>query len=53
MRRGAATCAINNGAPDHLVMKQMRVASVQTVHRYSTLDAASLKIASMAVFRKS
>ena len=52
MRRGAATSAVNNGASEHSVQKQMRVLSVSTVRRYATLDKAALKAASSAVFRK-
>ena len=37
MRRGAATSAVNNGASDHSVQKQMRVMSVSKVRQYSTL----------------
>ena len=51
MRRGVATSAVNNGASDHSVHKQMRVMSVSTVRRYATLDKAALKLGSSAVFR--
>ena len=52
MRRGAATSAVNNGASDHSVQKQMRVMSVSTVRRYASLDREALKAASTAVFKK-
>ena len=52
MRRGAATSAVNNGASDHAVQKQMRVMSVSTVRRYASLDKEALKAASSAVFNK-
>ena len=52
MRRGAATSAVNNGASDHSVQKQMRVMSVSTVRRYASLDKEALKAASSAVFKK-
>ena len=52
MRRGAVTSAVNNGATDHAVMKQMRVSTNDTVRRYASLDKASLKSASTAVFKK-
>ena len=52
MRRGAVTSAVNNGATDHAVMKQMRVNTLDTVRRYASLDKASLKSASSAVFKK-
>ena len=52
MRRGAVTSAVNNGATDHSVMKQMRVNTLDTVRRYASLDKASLKSASTAVFNK-
>ena len=52
MRRGAVTAAINNGATDHAVQKQMRVASSATVRRYATLSDVMLKSASAAIFKK-
>ena len=52
MRRGAATNAVNNGATDHSVQKQMRVSSMATVRRYATLNKAALKSASSAIFKK-
>ena len=52
MRRGAATSAANNGASDHVIQKQMRVATVATVRRYSSLNIVSLKSACSAVFQK-
>ena len=52
MRRGAATSAVNNGASDHSVQKQMRVMSVSTVRRYASLDKEALKAAASAVFKK-
>ena len=52
MRRGAVTCAINNGASDHAVQKSMRVASGSTVRRYATLNDSLLKSASTAIFKK-
>ena len=35
MRRGGATAAVNKGASDHAVMKQMRVSTTATVRRYA------------------
>ena len=52
MRRGAVTAAINNGATDHAVQKQMRVASGATVRRYASLSDVMLKSASAAIFKK-
>ena len=52
MRRGAVTAAINNGASDHIVQKQMRVSSSSTVRRYATLSDVMLKTASAAIFKK-
>ena len=45
MRRGAATNAANNGASDHVIQKQMRVATVKTVRRYSSLNTVYLRSA--------
>ena len=50
MRRGGVTTAINNGAPEHVVQKQMRVASGATVRRYATVGKDLLRSASAAVF---
>jgi integrase len=50
MRRGAATAAVNNGASDHAVRKQMRVATVGTVHRYATVNSKLLAATCDAVF---
>ena len=50
MRRGGVTEAINSGASDHIVMKQMRVSAVQTVQRYATVNTAMLASASAAIF---
>ena len=52
MRRGAATSAANNGASDHIIQKQMRVSTVETVRRYSSLNTVTLKTACTAVFQK-
>jgi integrase len=52
MRRGAATFAKNNGCDDHTVMKQMRVASVNTVQRYASLDKKVLSAAPNSLFGK-
>ena len=52
MRRGAATNAANNGASDHVIQKQMRVATVETVRRYSSLNTVSLRSACSVVFQK-
>ena len=52
MRRVAATTAANNGVPDHVIQKQMRVATVETVRRYSSLNTDTLKKACSAVFQK-
>ena len=49
-RRGAVTHSINNGCVDHVVMKQMRVASVSTVHRYATLSNDMLANAANKLF---
>ena len=49
MRRGAATTATNNGVLDHVIQKQMRVATGETVRRYSTLTLKTLKTAILAV----
>ena len=51
MRRGGVTEAINAGASEHAVMKQMRVSSVGTVHRYATVDKHMLAAASAAIFQ--
>ena len=37
MRRGGVTAAVNGGASEHFVQKQMRVARGSTVRRYATL----------------
>jgi site-specific recombinase XerD len=50
VRRGAVTSAANNGAWDHSIQKQMRVASGETVRRYASLDTVSLRAACSAVF---
>lgn len=50
MRRGAVTGAVNGGVSDHIVMKQMRVASTSTVTRYATLNKKELKKASDSLF---
>ena len=50
MRRGGVTEAINAGASDHIVMKQMRVSNVQTVQRYATVNTDMLASASAAIF---
>ena len=52
LRRGAVTTSINNGCVDHVVSKQMRVAGVNTVHRYATLDRAMLAKAVDKLFEK-
>ena len=41
-RRGGVTTAVNNGCSEHIVQKQMRVASTATVHRYATLSRKTL-----------
>ena len=41
-RRGAVTTAVNNGCSEHVVQKQMRVASTATVARYATLSKERL-----------
>ena len=46
------TTSINNGCVDHVVSKQMRVAGVNTVHRYATLDRAMLAKAVDKLFEK-
>lgn len=51
MRRGGVTEAINAGASEHAVMKQMRVSTVGTVHRYATVDKHMLAGASAAIFQ--
>lgn len=51
MRRGGVTSAINNGATDHAVQKQMRVSSMSTVRRYATLNKKSLSTASASIFK--
>ena len=48
MRRGAATEAVNAGAGEHAVMKQMRVVSISTVRRYATLSDDMLRKAAVA-----
>ena len=48
MRRGAATTAVNAGASEHAVMKQMRVMSGGTVRRYASLDVSVLRGAALA-----
>ena len=50
MRRGGVTAAVNGGADEHFVQKQMRVASGSTVRRYATVDKKHLCSASKAVF---
>ena len=50
MRRGGVTAAVNAGASDHAVSKQMRVAGVETVRRYATLDKSMLAATSAAIF---
>ena len=50
MRRGAVTGAVNSGVSDHIVMKQMRVASTSTVTRNTTLNKKELKNASNLLF---
>ena len=50
MRRGGVTAAVNGGADEHFVQKQMRVASGSTVRRYATVDRKHLCSASKAVF---
>lgn len=52
MRRGAATTAANNGASVHVIQKQMRVMTAETVKRYSSLNSDTLKTACSAVFQK-
>ena len=49
-RRGAVTTAVNNGCDEHTVQKQMRVASVDTVHRYATLGKKRLAKATENLF---
>ena len=49
-RRGAVTTAVNNGCDEHTVQKQMRVASVDTVHRYATLGKKRLAKATEKLF---
>ena len=51
-RRGAVTTAVNNGCDEHTVQKQMRVASVDTVHRYASLDKKRLAKATEKLFSK-
>ena len=51
-RRGAVTTAVNNGCDEHTVQKQMRVASVDTVHRYASLDKRRLAKATEKLFSK-
>ena len=41
-RRGGVTTAVNNGCSEHVVQKQMRVASSSTVARYATLSRVKL-----------
>ena len=48
MRRGAVTEAVNAGADEHSVMKQMRVVSASTVRRYATLKNDVLRKAARA-----
>ena len=50
-RRGAVTTAVNNGCDEHTVMKQMRVASTNTVARYATLDRKRLGKANQMLFK--
>ena len=42
MRRGGVTAAVNGGADEHFLVKQMRVASSSTVRRYATVDSKNL-----------
>lgn len=49
MRRGGVTAAVNGGASEHFVQKQMRVASGSTVRRYATVSKANLCSVSKAV----
>ena len=42
MIRGGVTSAVNGGADEHFLMKQMRVASGSTVHRYGTVNSKNL-----------
>ena len=51
LRRGAVTTAVNNGCDEHTVMKQMRVASTNTVARYATLDRKRLGKANQMLFK--
>ena len=48
MRRGAVTEAVNAGADEHFVMKQMRVVSSNTVRRYASVNTTMLRKAAMA-----
>lgn len=48
MRRGAVTEAVNAGADEHFVMKQMRVVTSSTVRRYATVNTAMLRKAALA-----
>ena len=49
MRRGGVTAAVNGGADEHFVQKQMRVASGSTVRRYATVSQANLCSVAKAV----
>ena len=48
MRRGAVTEAVNAGADEHFVMKQMRVVTSTTVRRYASVNTVMLRKAALA-----
>ena len=51
-RRGGVTTAVNNGCSEHVVQKQMRVASTATVNRYATLGRKTLAMANKCLSLK-
>ena len=46
-----STTAANNGVSGHVIQKQMRVGTVKTVRRYSSLNLETLKTTSSALFK--
>ena len=49
LKRGGVTAAVNGGANEHFLQKQMRVASGATERRYASVDATNLGSVSEAV----
>ena len=51
MRRGGVTAAVNGGADEHFLVKQMQVASSSTVRRYATVDSKNLASVSRVMLK--